>query len=95
MSAVGYRYKAQRYLTRARQMSSSDARWTMIELATYWMRLAELAEHHKAVTQQQRHIEADKDNSWCGAAEAHDTFRDQLVAVRDELTRAPPASPSR
>jgi hypothetical protein len=89
MSAVGYRYKAQRYLTRARQMSSSDARWTMIELATYWMRLAELAEHHKAASQQQR------DNSWCGVAEAHDSLRDQLVAVRDELTRAPPASPSR
>ena len=56
MRADGYRYKAQRCLTRAHQMVSSDARRWMFELATYWMRLAERAER-KPGAGQQRHIQ--------------------------------------
>jgi hypothetical protein len=62
MSADGYRYKAQHYLSRAHQMVSSDARWSMVELAAYWMRLAEQAEQ-QARRPTQRHIQADKDDN--------------------------------
>jgi hypothetical protein len=57
MNADSYRYKAQHYLTRARQMRSPDAKWSMIEVAAYWMRLAEQAEH-QSDAQNQQHTEA-------------------------------------
>jgi hypothetical protein len=56
MRADGYRYKAERCLTRARLMVSSDARRWMFDLAAYWMRLAEQAER-KPGSRQRQHIQ--------------------------------------
>jgi hypothetical protein len=67
MSTDSYRYKAQRYLSRARRMVSSDARWSMIELAAYWRRLAEQAEH-QPIASPQTQIQMDKSDASHGVA---------------------------
>ena len=54
MNAEGYRRNARRYLARARQMVDPENRAVMIDLASRWMRLAEVFEAARPAQQQQQ-----------------------------------------
>jgi hypothetical protein len=51
MDAAEYRQMAEHYLTCARQMSDPSARAALLDIAAYWMELAERAEQNCPVVQ--------------------------------------------
>ena len=54
MDAAYYRHQAEHYLTCARHMSDPSARAALLDIAAYWMELAERAEQNWPVVQQQQ-----------------------------------------
>ena len=52
MDAAEYRRQAKHYLTCAWHMSDPDARRSLLDIAAYWVKLAEHAEQNWSVVQQ-------------------------------------------
>jgi hypothetical protein len=64
MHAEHYRRNARHFVIRARRMTYPGTRALMIDIATIWMRLAELAERHKLIVQQQQQMQHTKKNAF-------------------------------
>jgi hypothetical protein len=52
MDAAYCRHKAEHYLSCARQLTDPSARAALLDIAAYWMELADRAEHDWPVVQQ-------------------------------------------